>query len=155
MRRRYGGHFANCPNFEASVADNWVMPPSRPIEAPVAMLIRADAVLTDSVRNGSRPSPATTTSSRSLEPCGPTRRKPQYKIKPAPRPPKAGTSNRCVVVSISAVSTGSPVCGQKNPLHHFASIIKEQVHQPAQHAHHPGQDQMERFLLENQLLAPA
>ncbi len=107
-RSRYGGHLANWPSFEARVADNCVIPPSRPMDAPVAMLTSADAVFTDSVRNGSRPSPATTTSSKSLEPCRPTTRKPRYKISPAASPPSPGTSSRSQSGSFSATATGSP-----------------------------------------------
>ena len=46
-RSRYGGHVASWPSLEASVADNCVMPPSRPMDAPVAMLTKAEAVFTD------------------------------------------------------------------------------------------------------------
>ena len=48
------------------------MPPSRPMEAPVAMLIKAEAVFTDSVRNGSRPSLANTTCTAQAEALGTT-----------------------------------------------------------------------------------
>src|SRR3569833_2459478 len=34
MRNRYGGHLANCPHFEASVAESCTIPPSRPMDPP-------------------------------------------------------------------------------------------------------------------------
>src|SRR6266436_1098021 len=76
-RSRYGCHFAICPHLEARVAANCVMPPSRPIEPPDPMVMREEMNLIAALRKGRRPSPATTTSNRLLEPCRPTRRNPQ------------------------------------------------------------------------------
>src|SRR5436190_645634 len=76
-RSRYGCHLKSWPHFEASVAAICVIAPSRPMDAPVPMLISEETAFTMAVRKGKRPSPATITSSRLLEPCCPTRRKPQ------------------------------------------------------------------------------
>src|SRR5204863_7220959 len=91
-RNRYGGHFANCPHFDANVADSCVMPPSRPIEPPDPIVIKEEMNLIIPLLAGKRPSPATTTSSRLLEPCGPTSLKPQYSTSPAQSPPNVGTA---------------------------------------------------------------
>src|SRR5437588_3973221 len=108
-RSRYGCHFASCPHLEASVAANCVMPPSRPIDPPEPMVISDDKNLITALRNGSRPSPATTTSSRLLEPCGPTSRNPQYSTNPAHKPPSVGVNTRGHFSIInSATSIGSP-----------------------------------------------
>src|SRR5438045_9397738 len=85
------------------------MPPSRPIEPPEPMVIKDDKNLITALRNGSRPSPATTTSSRLLEPCGPTRRSPQYSTNPAHNPPSGGVNHRGhPSIITSATSIGSP-----------------------------------------------
>ena len=63
-RNRYGCQFANCPHFEASVAVSWTIAPSRPIDPPVPMEMIEEIDLMIAVRKGSRPLPATTTSSR-------------------------------------------------------------------------------------------
>src|SRR5438093_11893635 len=67
-RNRYGGHFGIWPALEARVEESWMIKPSRPMDAPVLMLMSDDAALTKAVRRGRRPSPATTTSSKLLSP---------------------------------------------------------------------------------------
>src|SRR6516164_6062810 len=94
-RNRYGCHLAIWPHFEANVADSCVMPPSRPIEPPEPIVTRDERNLMMPLRNGRRPSPATTTSSRFVERCGPARRKPQYNTRPAHNPPRVGVTTRC------------------------------------------------------------
>lgn len=84
------------------------MPPSRPMDAPVARLTSDDHVLTNSVRNCNRPSPATTISNRLVEPWRPTNRKPQYKNKPAANPPTAGPKIRYELAIRYATANGSP-----------------------------------------------
>src|SRR6185312_12386589 len=74
MRSRYGGHFANCPHFEASVAESCTIPPSRPMDPPLPMVTSEERNLMNAVRKGNRPSPATTTSKKLLLPCRPTMR---------------------------------------------------------------------------------
>src|SRR5215469_5538833 len=69
IRNRYGGHLASCPIFDASVAESCTIPPSRPMDDPVAMLTIAEHDFTRSVRVGSRPSPATTASIRFVARC--------------------------------------------------------------------------------------
>src|SRR3954467_12311459 len=54
-RSRYGCHFASWPHLEANGAESWVMPPSRPIEPPVPMVIKDETNFTIALRNGSRP----------------------------------------------------------------------------------------------------
>src|SRR5437870_2093748 len=75
-RRRYGCHLAIWPHLEAKVADNCVIAPSRPMEAPVPILRREEKNFTSALRRGRRPSPATTTSRRLLGPWAPTIRNP-------------------------------------------------------------------------------
>src|SRR5665213_1880942 len=93
-RSRYGCHLASCPHFDATVADNCVMPPSRPIEAPVPILISEETARIMPPRKGRRPSPATTTSNTLVVRCLPERRKPQNKTAPEASPPKAGVIKR-------------------------------------------------------------
>ena len=107
-RNRYGGHPANCPHFDATMAANCVIAPSRPIDAPLPMLISDATALMTPVRNGSRPSLATTTSKRSVDPCLPTKRSPKYNTHPATSPPAVGINNRCQYVAAAAKSAGSP-----------------------------------------------
>src|SRR5689334_14011156 len=67
-RKRYGGHFATCPIFEATVEETWMIKPSRPIDAPVLMLNSDDTAFTTPLRRLNRPLPATTTSSKFVNP---------------------------------------------------------------------------------------
>src|SRR5690606_5150567 len=115
-RNRYGGQCAHCPSFDASVAVIWVIPPSRPIDAPVPMLISDDAACTSPLRIGNRPSPATTTSSILAVPVRPMIFKPHCRISPAARPPIVGSNTRPPGLIISAASAGSPGCRKKNNL---------------------------------------
>src|SRR6185437_549921 len=92
MRNRYGGHLASCPHFDASVAESCTMPPSRPIDPPLPIVTSDERNLMNPVRNGNRPSPATTTSRRLLVPWRPTMRSPQKRISPAHSPPMAGAT---------------------------------------------------------------
>src|SRR6185437_6668288 len=108
MRNRYGGHFAICPHFDASVAESCTMPPSRPIEPPVPIVTSDERNFIKPVRNGSRPSPATTTSSKLLVPCFPTIRRPKKRISPAHNPPIAGVISRCQLPIMIATCTMSP-----------------------------------------------
>src|ERR1035437_1667408 len=143
------------------------MPPSRPMDAPVAMLMIAEKVLTSSVRNGSRPSPATTTSSRLVEPCGPTRRSPPCSTSPAASPPKAGNKIRS---QSDKRSRRQPAQGrEQNPFpigqtfrnfHRVAGVdqvdrVKEkQVHQTADDADAAGQHEVKRIFVEREFFAP-
>src|SRR5208282_6688714 len=102
---RYGCHFAICPHFEPAVADNCVMPPSRPIEAPLPILMSEDTARITPLRNGSRPSPATTTSRRLVVRDLPATRSPQNNTAPAVSPPIAGVINRQIGGRLSATST--------------------------------------------------
>ena len=146
-RNRYGGHFATWPSLDERVAASCVMPPSRPMDAPVAMLMMAEMVLTNSVRNGSRPSPATTTSSRLVEPCGPTMRNPRYSTRPAANPPIVG------------MEIAFPTRQALGDLHGIARldqmdrVIEKQIDQSADDADEAGEHEVERLLLEHQLLA--
>ena len=86
------------------------MPPSRPIEPPEPIVTSDERNFTSPLRNGSRPSPATITSSRLLERSGPASRKPQYNTSPAHKPPSVGVITRCHGSIRSATSVTSPGC---------------------------------------------
>ena len=72
------------------------------------MLSNDDNVLISPVRSGKRPSPATTTSNRLLEPWLPTHRNPHINTKPATNPPPAGMISLCHHAIASATSPRSP-----------------------------------------------
>ena len=119
------------------------------MDAPVAMLTRAEAVFTDSVRNGSRPSPATTTSSKSLEPCRPTRRKPQMQNQTGRQSAQGRHQNTFPIRQLFRE------LHRVTGLNEVHRIIKEEVHQTADDADNSGQHEVESFLVEDKLFAPA
>src|ERR1035437_1762603 len=115
-RSRYGCHFATWPHFDARVAASCTMPPPRPIEPPEPIVTSEDKNFTTPLRNGKRPSPATTTSSRLLERSGPAIRKPQCSTSPAHKPPMVGVSTRCQGTIFSATPPSPPGCRRKSSL---------------------------------------
>ena len=108
-RSRYGCHPASCPQPDASVAVICVIEPSRPIDAPVPKLSSDENDFTNPTRNGSRPSPAITTSSRFVENRSPNFCNPRCNTSPAASAPSVGAAIRCHPGKCSAISIKSPL----------------------------------------------
>ncbi len=134
------------------MAESWVMPPSRPMDAPVPMLTSEDMNFTIPLRRGNLPSPATTTSSRLVDLCCPTNRKPQcgYQARrqTAKRRKESALPWRNHLRDFNRIAR-SP---EEKPLHVLNGVVVKQVDQPANDADTTRKREMERLFAQLEFL---